>query len=547
MRVVANRSAGTIIAGAGLLLTGFHLSSATGFETSALAVLVTLLPVVFSLVMTAVGVQVARGRLVPDRFAGRMLAWTGVGVTVLFAFGLWMFAVTLVLEVTQSSSIVPMVNVATFGALVGLLVGLYDVRRLEQRQSVEQLNRINDTLRVATEELVNQTDRKSLEQAVCDRLSESAAYESVWVGRYDDAEGVVRPAAWSGLDDDYYESIDVTVDDSPTGGGPGGRAIREREIQCVPNVFADPSMEPWWDILESRGVQSMAVVPIGHEGTVYGFISIYADRPNVFEEREQAVLTDLGETIGHAIASIQANERLAERERELARQNQRLEEFAGIVSHDLRNPLTVAVGNLQLARETGDEECFSKAADALERMDELIADLLTLARQGEAIDEFEPVPLREVVEEAWATTGSDSSTLVCEDDLGTLSADRSRLRQLLENVFRNAVEHGSTSPPSHAQEDGIEHGGPDVTVTVRRTDGGFAVEDDGPGIPADRREAIFDVGYSTNEDGTGFGLDIVRSIVDAHGWDVAVGESPSGGARFDFSDVERVEPETEPA
>jgi len=157
------------------------------------------------------------------------------------------------------------------------------------------------------------------------------------------------------------------------------------------------------------------------------------------------------ETIGHAIASIQANERLAQREGELVRQNQRLEEFAGIVSHDLRNPLNVAVGNLRPPARPGTKRA-SKAADALERMDELIADLLTLARQGEGIDEFEPVPLGNVVEEAWATTGNDSSTLACADDLGTLSADRSRLRQLLENVFRNAVEHGSTSRHSSATQ-----------------------------------------------------------------------------------------------
>jgi len=85
-----------------------------------------------------------------------------------------------------------------------------------------------------------------------------------------------------------------------------------------------------------------------------------------------------------------------------------------------------------------------------------------------------------------------------------------------------------------------------VTVTVRRTDSGFAVEDDGPGIPADHREAIFDVGYLTNEDGTGFGLNIVRSIVDAHGWDVTVGESHPTAPASEFSGVERVESETGP-
>ncbi len=531
MRGVSNRAAGVTVAGVGVVLTGFHLSNALGVGASAPELLVAVLPVVLSLVMALVGTEIARGRLVPDRFAGRMLAWTAVGTVLLTTLGIWMYVVAGVAEYPLSTPLVALFNVATFGALAGSLVGLYDARRLEHQQSIEQLNRITDTLRIATRELVDKTERSALEQAVCDRLSESAAYESVWIGRYDESDDCVRPAAWSGLDDDYYESIEVTVDDTPTGGGAGARAIRTREIQCVEDVLDDPSMEPWWDILESRGVASLAVVPVGHGETIYGFFSIYADRHNVFDEREREVLTELGESIGHAIASIEANERLAQRERELARQNRRLEEFAGIVSHDLRNPLNVATGNLELAREEGADEHFSRAVDALARMDELISDLLTLARQGETVDEFEPVPLREVVDEAWSTAGSASATLETDDDLGAISCDRSRVRQLLENLFRNAVDHA----------------GPDVTVTVRRTGPGFSVEDDGPGIPADERETVFDAGYSTNENGTGFGLDIVRSVVDAHGWDVAVEESPAGGARFAFSGVERVDPATEPS
>ena len=531
MRAVSNRSAGGAIAGVGVALAGYHVHNAAGISGAPLRLLVDALPVVLALVMSAVGVEMVRGRLVPDRFAGRMLAWTAVGGVLLSALGVWMATAAEAVGPAIRDPVAPMLNVATFGALVGLLVGIYDVRGLERQQSVEQLNRINNTLRIATKELVNRTDRDDLEQAVCDRFSESDAYEAVWIGRYDEADGRVRPAAWSGLDDDYFESIDVTVDDSPTGGGAGGRAIKTREIQCVPDVFADESMAPWWDMFESRGVKSLAVVPIGHGDTVYGFVSIYADRHNVFDRREREVLTELGETIGHAIAAIEANGRLARRERELARQNERLEEFAGIVSHDLRNPLNVAVGNLELARETGDDGDFARAGDAMDRMDELISDLLTLARQGALVDDFERVPLRDVVEEARSTAGSAGSTLEIDGDLGEVSCDRGRLRQLLENLIRNAVEHA----------------GPEATVTVSRTETGFAVEDDGPGIPADRRESVFDAGYSTNDEGTGFGLNIVRSIAEAHGWDVSVGESPDGGARFEFSGVTSVDAETEVA
>ena len=97
-----------------------------------------------------------------------------------------------------------------------------------------------------------------------------------------------------------------------------------------------------------------------------------------------------------------------------------------------------------------------------------------------------------------------------------------RLGRLLENLFRNALEHGGT----------------DVTVTVRLLEDGLAVEDDGPGVPESERERLFDAGYSTTERGTGFGLRIVRQIADEHGWDVTVGESATGGARFEVTGVE---------
>ncbi len=217
-----------------------------------------------------------------------------------------------------------------------------------------------------------------------------------------------------------------------------------------------------------------------------------------------------------------------ERERELAKANEeletaneQLEEFASVISHDLRNPLNVAKGHLDLARELGDDEHFEKVDRSLDRMGAIIDDVLTLARQGEAIGETEPVNLEATAQEAWDHVSTDEAELVVTEN-GSFEADRVRLLQLLENLFRNAHEHA----------------GSDVTVRIGLEDGCVYVEDDGPGIPPDRRGDVLESGYTTNDEGTGFGLSIVSQIANAHGWKISVTDGANGGARFEFAGIE---------
>jgi PAS domain S-box-containing protein len=228
-----------------------------------------------------------------------------------------------------------------------------------------------------------------------------------------------------------------------------------------------------------------------------------------------------GEAPTGALVTLRDVSEQKERRQELERQNERLEEFASLVSHDLRNPLHVAELHLELAREQGENEHLEAAADALSRSQTLIEDLLTLARKGDSVGSTEPVSLRDLAAECWQTTPTAGATLSVETDR-TIPADRSRLRQLFENLFSNAAEHG----------------GEGVTVTVGDTEDGFYVADDGAGIPEGERGDVFEAGYSTAEDGTGFGLRIVEEIAEAHGWSVSVTESAAGGARIEIGGSE---------
>lgn len=206
--------------------------------------------------------------------------------------------------------------------------------------------------------------------------------------------------------------------------------------------------------------------------------------------------------------------------RELEQTNERLEEFANVISHDLRNPLNVAQGRVDLARTECDSEHLDHVVRAHTRIEVLIDDLLTLAREGEEVGELEAVDVRDVTEMCWQTVETTQATVVIQIDR-TIQADQSRFQQLLENLIRNAIEHGDA----------------DVTVTVGELADGFYVEDDGPGIPEDDRDEVFDAGYSTAEEGTGFGLSIVKQIASAHGWDIRVTEGTDGGARFEIRGV----------
>lgn len=264
------------------------------------------------------------------------------------------------------------------------------------------------------------------------------------------------------------------------------------------------------------GISCYIGAPVLIDDDVYGTFCFYDTEPRSgqFSTWEVTLVDLMSRWVGYELQRQRANERLQ-------RKNEQLEEFASIVSHDLRNPLNVAQGQLDLALAECQNEHLETVMRAHDRMESLIDDLLQLALAGQQVGETEVINPSVFSGSWWNNIDTRDATLQVDIER-KIRADPGRLQQLFENIVRNAIEHGGTG----------------VTVTMGELADGFYIEDDGRGIPPDERDAVLEAGYSTADQGTGFGLRIVKQVVDAHGWDLDVTEGSQGGAKFEITGVE---------
>ncbi len=290
--------------------------------------------------------------------------------------------------------------------------------------------------------------------------------------------------------DGVTESMDVDE-------GIAGQTYRTGNSYVIDNVETVDAAKP------QGPYTSCLSIPIGD----IGILQAVSEEPAFFSETDRELAELLVTHTANAISRVE--------------HRQELEQFAHVISHDLRNPLNVASGRLELARAEGSSESLDQIGIMLDRMDTLLEELLVLAKQGDVVSELTPVDLERAIDTGWETVATADGVLIPEFTSPVcIEADETRLRQLLENLFRNAIEH-------------TDH---DVTVRVGTLDNGFYVEDDGPGIPEEERVRIFDRGYSANK-GSGLGLHIVEKIADAHGWNVTVSTGTDGGALFEITNV----------
>ena len=260
---------------------------------------------------------------------------------------------------------------------------------------------------------------------------------------------------------------------------------------------------------DAASIRSVLSLPVG--GT--GVVQLLAVDVDAFDEVDLAAARALARLVGRCLATVESR---------TEEESAGLENLVSALVHDIRNPLTVAQGRVEML-ESGVEPATQ--LDAIqrshERIEQLIDDALTLAKQQQLVEETEPVPLTVVANEDWRTVATGEAEL-WTSSLGTVDADPSRLQQLFENLFRNATQHA----------------GEDVAVQVGSLEDGFYVEDDGPGIPEEIRDAVFESGVSGRQGGTGIGLTVVPQIAEAHDWTVTATDGSTGGARLEFTDVD---------
>jgi len=232
------------------------------------------------------------------------------------------------------------------------------------------------------------------------------------------------------------------------------------------------------------------------------------------------------------------NDRLARSSRELSRSNADLEQFARVISHDLQEPLRMVTSYLQLLERRykeqldGDaQEFIDFSVDGAERMRKMIEALLTYSRVGTRGGDFEPTDADAVCREAIANLetaiAEDNATVTC-DELPTLTADRTQLVQLFQNLIGNAIKFHGPDPPC-------------VHISAERQDGRWviSIRDNGIGIDTEHAERIFDVfqRLHTRQEypGTGIGLSVCKRIVQRHHGRIWLESAPGTGTTFHFT------------
>ncbi|WP_433629495.1 bacterio-opsin activator domain-containing protein [Halomicrococcus sp. NG-SE-24] len=171
-----------------------------------------------------------------------------------------------------------------------------------RNEELTRLDRLNTLIREIDQALVAADTREEIDAAVCERLASSDLYEFAWIGDHDPGTGVVEPRAWAGVDSGYLEDLTNTVEDTPTNRDPIARAVRTGDLQVVSDIATDSDFAPWREATLERGARSLVCIPLVFDDATYGVLTVYADHPQSNEdERNQQVLSELGDTIAHTI------------------------------------------------------------------------------------------------------------------------------------------------------------------------------------------------------------------------------------------------------
>jgi signal transduction histidine kinase len=441
-------------------------------------------------------------------------------------------------------------DISAYSPAKEYFVTVFDVitERKQAEASLAQRVHALAALYAASQSFLGQIGVAATTQATCRLAVEHFQLKLAWVGLIHPGDYLVHPVASFGAEAGYLDAIRITWDDSPTGRGPTGTAIRTRQPFIMNHIETDAAFAPWREAAMARGYRSSLAIPLCTDGQVLGALNLYSEQANFFQADRLPLLQSFANQAAVALQkarffeetrryAAELEDRVAERTAQLEATNQELDHFAYSVSHDLRAPLRAMQGFSQALLEDyageldpGGQDYARRINAASERMDHLIQDLLAYSRISREEMALQPVSLEQTVAEAMAHLEGDiqarQARVRVEPPLPGVQAHRATLLQLVANLVSNAIKF--TAPEVKPQ------------VRLWAEDRGervcLWVEDNGLGIAPEHQERIFRIFERLHGieayPGTGIGLAIVKKGVERMGGRVGVESELGQGSRF---------------
>ncbi len=193
----------------------------------------------------------------------------------------------------------------------GLLVSTAIRDVTDRKRAEKELQRLNRALKALSEcnqTLVRAASEPELLQKVCEVLVGAGEYRLAWVGYAEQDEGkTVQPMAYAGTDEEYVESVKVSWADTERGRGPAGTAVRSGNPLLIRNTFTDPAFAPWQAEAAKRGYASCIGLPLSVNQEPFGVLCVYGAEPDVFDDKEIKLLTELANDLSFGIQALRAN------------------------------------------------------------------------------------------------------------------------------------------------------------------------------------------------------------------------------------------------
>jgi len=454
-----------------------------------------------------------------------------------------------------------------FGDIARLIARFFEqraeiIREITERKLAEEkatyINRLYSVLSNINQSIVRIRDQQELFQTITRIAVEEGLFRMAWIGLIDRDASLIRPVSHWGAEEGYLGAIVIPLESQ----GPSSTAIRERKPYICNDISLDPRMEPWREEALKRDYRSLASFPIYLGTKPVGVFSVYTSKEGFFDDREVGLLHELSIDISFALEHIEEEKKrkLAEAELMLAyeqlktTQSQLVQSakmasvglLAGGVAHEINNPLTGVLNNVQLIKMMAEQkkdfsmDDFKDLLDVIEesakRCTTITRSLLDFSHASKGI--FQNLMLNEVVEKAAVLVEGELKleNINIQKELGAGQPQISGDFQLLEQAVFDLIANAKWA----IQKKSGREGG---SITIKTTYDSEAkqvllyVTDTGKGITKENLERIFEPFFTTKAvgEGTGLGLSIVYGIIKEHQGNIEVESYEDKGTTFKIS------------